>query len=244
MEDQAPKLTIDITEPVYTDFREKDSDDDLHPGGTCWYRNKDITFTYEIDDAGGDTPYAGISYADISINGHRLQRRSYEGETVRREKTAGSFHLNDEECREYSGPGKNRVVLEAVDAAGNKAVKTVYVCIDSAAPRVTGFSFYSPDSDSPEGKRADPVTAQNYGFFFSRDTVVRVYAEDENPSSGIRTVKFLKKAEDGTITVEEKKVDAGSDSSVRGKTAANASFTVKRNFKGQIYAWVDDHAGY
>lgn len=76
--------------------------------------------------------------------------------------------------------------------------KTIYK--DSSIPSVTDFKFtakgYAFDK-SVESANTAPVEETSYGYYFIKDTEVTVTANDEKPSSGVKSITYYTVDKDG-----------------------------------------------
>ncbi len=136
--------------------------------------------------------------------------------------------------------GSYTIKVEATDNAGNvmktAVTKTIYK--DSTIPSVTDFKFtakgYAFDK-SVESANTAPVEETSYGYYFIKDTEVTVTANDEKPSSGVKSITYYTVDKDG-VKSEVKTEPVNKDNQI--------TFTVKANFKGQIYAKACDNVGH
>ncbi|MBR4858861.1 MAG: hypothetical protein IKU08_06715 [Clostridia bacterium] len=152
--------------------------------------------------------------------------------------------------------------VHVVDNAGNEndkkdgsSKKTAY--FDEKAPSIIKFDFApeKPDAlyqDGVASEEAPTVEITDYGFYFTDNTVVKITAKDENPSSGLEYIEYFmineegEEVESGSFPVEEveKSTDDGADGAITGITyEGSISVLVKKDFKGQIYARPKDNAG-
>lgn len=138
--------------------------------------------------------------------------------------------------------GSYTIKVEATDNAGNvmktAVTKTIYK--DSSTPSVTDFKFtakgYAFDK-SVESANTAPVEETSYGYYFIKDTEVTVTADDgapKVPSSGVKSITYYTVDKDG-VKSEVKTEPVNKDNQI--------TFTVKANFKGQIYAKACDNVG-
>lgn len=136
--------------------------------------------------------------------------------------------------------GSYTIKVKATDNAGNDmesaVTKTIYK--DSSIPSVTDFKFtakgYAFDK-SVESANTAPVEETSYGYYFIKDTEVTVTANDEKPSSGVKSITYYTVDKDG-VKSEVKTELVNKDNQI--------TFTVKANFKGQIYAKACDNVGH
>lgn len=138
--------------------------------------------------------------------------------------------------------GSYTIKVDATDNAGNdmsSVTKTIYK--DSSTPSVTDFKFtakgYAFDK-SVESANTAPVEETSYGYYFIKDTEVTVTADDgapKLPSSGVKSITYYTVDKDG-VKSEVKTEPVNKDNQI--------TFTVKANFKGQIYAKACDNVGH
>lgn len=200
-----------------------------------WYAT-DTDFNVAINDAN-----SGIRSVSIKVNGADILKDSddvnidetfYTRTTITKDLT---FRVNtDLATRAEDGSYKIDVVV--TDNAGNVSetvTKTIYKDVD--APSVTNFAFeakgYDKDSAVSSTNTA-AVQEKPYGFYFLEDTKVTVTAEDIAPSAGIKSITYYTVDINGT-TSEVKSPNVDSNNKI--------SFTIKANFKGQIYAKATDN---
>ncbi len=237
VENTSPQVSsVTISTPDYTDSRVRDG----NGNSQAWYDSTDVQFVYTVSDQ-AETPYAGVAYVDITINGHALDTRTYVTDTQRQSSRVGSFNLSDSECAAYAVTGENVITIRVTDDAGNVSeTYTGYVYIDADDPVVTSYSFTPANENG--ASTGTSVVVTDYGYFFSEDTSITVTIEDSAPSSGIAVVRFVTVSIDGTVSEYSQTVNP--TSSVSQTTQATATFTVPKGFKGQIYAQAEDHVGH
>ncbi len=120
--------------------------------------------------------------------------------------------------------GENTVTVIAKGNNGNTSKQEETFYIDTTDPEVDGFDF---TENSPETKHS--VEKTNYGYFFKNQTKVTVSAKDGN-GVGVNSISFY------TVDINGIKSSVVTEKAVGNK----ASFVVKANFKGKIYAYVND----
>lgn len=161
--------------------------------------------------------------------------------------------------------GKYVIDIKATDYAGNETTESTTVYVDKTAPVIDVKAIrFGKDADSPThiSTYGDDVEVTDYGFYFKKDVNVTVYAEDKagtnETASGVQGIFVYLVDKDGTMyTVDRnsgriKKIDdiskaevlkVTSDDNVKDKDGrnVNASFTIKADFKGQIYVCAVDN---
>ena len=159
--------------------------------------------------------------------------------------------------------GKYEIVIKATDYAGNETTKSTTVYVDKTAPDINEKAIrFGKDADSPthSSTYGDDVEVTDYGFYFKKDVNVTVYAEDKarkkETASGVQGIFVYLVDKDGIMyTVDEnsgriKQIDDISkaevlkvtiDDNTKDGIHVNASFTIKADFKGQIYVCAVDN---
>lgn len=159
--------------------------------------------------------------------------------------------------------GSYVIVIKATDYAGNEATKETTVYVDKTAPDINEKAIrFGKDADSPthSSTYGNDVEVTDYGFYFKKDVNVTVYAEDKagtnETASGVQGIFVYLVDKDGTMyTVDKtsgriKKIDdiskaevlkVTSDDNTKDGIHVNASFTIKADFKGQIYVCAVDN---
>lgn len=199
----------------------------------------DTDFNIKINDSD-----SGIRSVSVTVNGTAITTDS-DGAVINEkfyekgEKTTElSFRVNTR-LATRAEDGSYTIKVEATDNAGNDmspVTKIIYK--DSSTPSVTDFKFtakgYAFDK-SVESANTAPVEETSYGYYFIKDTEVTVTANDEKPSSGVKSITYYTVDKDG-VKSEEKTEPVNKDNQI--------TFTVKANFKGQIYAKACDNVGH
>lgn len=174
----------------------------------------------------------------VDAKGNEIKLDYYKDET-KTDKI--SLTLNTSTLKANSD-GSYTIKVDATDNAGNdmsSVTKTIYK--DSSIPSVTDFKFtakgYAFDK-SVESANTAPVEETSYGYYFIKDTEVTVTADDgapKVPSSGVKSITYYTVDKDG-VKSEVKTEPVNKDNQI--------TFTVKANFKGQIYAKACDNVGH
>lgn len=159
--------------------------------------------------------------------------------------------------------GKYVIDIKATDYAGNETTKSTTVYVDKTAPDIDAKAIrFGKDADSPthSSTYGNDVEVTDYGFYFKKDVNVTVYAEDKastnETASGVQGIFVYLVDKDGTMyTVDKnsgriKQIDDISkaevlkvtiDDNTKDGIHVNASFTIKADFKGQIYVCAVDN---
>lgn len=159
--------------------------------------------------------------------------------------------------------GLYEIDIKATDYAGNVKHEITTVYVDKTAPDINEKAIrFGKDADSPthSSTYGDDVEVTDYGFYFKKDVNVTVYAEDKarkkETASGVQGIFVYLVDKDGTMyTVDKtsgriKQIDDISkaevlkvtiDDNTKDGIHVNASFTIKADFKGQIYVCAVDN---
>lgn len=159
--------------------------------------------------------------------------------------------------------GKYVIDIKATDYAGNETTESTTVYVDKTAPDIDAKAIrFGKDADSPthSSTYGNDVEVTDYGFYFKKDVNVTVYAEDKastnETASGVQGIFVYLVDKDGTMyTVDKtsgriKQIDDISkaevlkvtiDDNTKDGIHVNASFTIKADFKGQIYVCAVDN---
>ena len=145
--------------------------------------------------------------------------------------TSDTFSCNTGDLSE----GEHTIRIYAQNNSGNIVdggcvTKTFYV--DKTAPVITSFDIQNNDKQKIVDLTSEK---QYYNYYFRTDTQVTVNAEDKGNCSGIKTIYF--RAYD-VVTGEEYK---SSKNVSTDNATASATFTVRANFKGELYAYAVDN---
>lgn len=207
-----------------------------------WYAD-DTDFNISINDANSGIRSVSVTVNKDTDNGTdilsdsdslAINEKFYKGDKITNDLT---FRVNTN-LATRADDGSYKIDVVATDNAGNVSetfTKTIYKDVD--APSVTNFEFeakgYDKDSAVSSTNTA-AVQEKPYGFYFLEDTKVTVTAEDIAPSAGIKSITYYTVDINGT-TSEVKSPNVDSNNKI--------SFTIKANFKGQIYAKATDNVG-
>lgn len=246
IETVAPDATITCPTPAQDKNSATGDSNDWYPG--------DVDFDIDIWDPEDNGSCSGIRSIAVSqkvgdefepitvdAKGNKIKQDYYKDKTKTDKKI--SLTLNTSTLK-ANPDGSYTIKVEATDNAGNvlgndmkpAVTKTIYK--DSTTPSVTDFKFtakgYAFDK-SVESANTAPVEETSYGYYFIKDTEVTVTANDEKPSSGVKSITYYTVDKDG-VKSEVKTEPVNKDNQI--------TFTVKANFKGQIYAKACDNVGH
>lgn len=130
--------------------------------------------------------------------------------------------------------GENTFTITATGNNGEKSkTETVEFCIDTTKPQIDDFKF-EPVGNMDEN--TTPVETTDYGYYFRNDVNVTVIASD-GEGSGIGGSN-----NQVSSGIYYRYVDVDG-SETNGIVLPGESFTVKKDFKGQIYAYAIDNVG-
>ena len=241
IENDAPIISITPDETYY----QKTDEDNSY-----LIYNDDFNVLFEADDSQESKEASGINYALVKVNGVTVLTEDNSDET------SGSYAQKFEKSLFVDLENKavnetalsdnwNEGVLEctfyAVDNAGNAAeeeTRTYY--IDETAPVISGFDFTPAGNMDVDKKDSlySAVDVTDYGFYFKKNVVVTVKAEDivgtdETIASGVKTITWYTEDVVTKEITEPLTVDVDAENCI--------SFEISKDFKGQIYAWATDN---
>ncbi len=213
------QLMIETNQPyanITTDGSESKVDGDL------WF-GKDTELTVEAKD-----PNSGINNVSIVIN--EVEVKSWVPEEEDHEEIL-KINTNTVSANK---DGSYNISVKVVDNAGNVKEETKTIYIDTKNPKITDYSFSPKGIQESKGDDLS-VDITDYGFYFTKDTKVTITADDESPSSQVKSITYYLVDKD-TGKTKENTVNVNANNKI--------SFTVKANFKGQIYAKATDNVGH
>lgn len=187
-----------------------------------WY-NSDVKFVITANDAD-----AGLRNVLIAINDKELVNDNLNAsEKI----TTKKYEVNTADAvRADDGSYTLKVIV--TDNAGNVSVpysKTIFKDVDK--PYITGFDF-APDKYIEGSETKSTVEVTDYGFYFKADTKVTISSKDDAPTAGVKSITYY--------TVD---IDSGKSEEITELVNKDncIDFTIKANFKGQIYAKATDN---
>ena len=225
----APIVTS-ITSNAYGDDSVKYTDSENRE----WYSNN-IQFNISADDSEVANHHTGIKSVTATFNGTDVSEKlkGLPTFTDKKFESVSDITFNTEGMTLKDG--ENKVEVTVVNNSGVSSTKEYIVYVDTTAPKITSFTI----KNNSQNPIVDETSSQKYSYYFQTDTQVTVNAddnaEDKGNYSGIKTIYF--RAYD-VVTGEEYK----SSKNVSADNAtASATFTVKANFKGELYAYAVDN---
>lgn len=249
IENHAPKITNIETIP-------EDRDSVYTVNGNKVFSG-DVSFNFSLSDT-----ESSLFYTEISVNGKKLDEYQYFYGDEIEEKQNASYEVNTSDFEALEDNGEYTIEVHYSDAAGNDAKATETIYVDRHAPIVKSFEISGIVGTKDDNKIPHNVEATSYGFYFlssaNVDVIFGDYAEKNEYLSGIKSVMiYLVDKDNGNIYEitsdgEMRQVEAISDvTAIPASKLKNVkddindikkfSFTVDKDFKGQIYAKAYDN---
>ena len=200
-----------------------------------WYSNN-IQFNISADDSEVANHHTGIKSVTATFNGTDVSEKlkGLPVFTAEKVESVNDITFNTEGLN--LNEGTNTVEVTVVNNSGVSSNETYDVYVDKTAPVITSFDIQNNDKQKIVDLTPEK---QYYNYYFQTDTQVTVNAddnaEDKGNYSGIKTIYF--RAYD-VVTGEEYK---SSKNVSTDNDTASATFTVKANFKGELYAYAVDN---
>ena len=219
-----------ITSNAYGDNSVKYTDSENRE----WYSNN-IQFNISADDSEVANHHTGIKSVTATFNGTDVSEKlkGLPTFTDKKFESVSDITFNTEGMTLKDG--ENKVEVTVVNNSGVSSTKEYIVYVDTTAPKITSFTI----KNNSQNPIVDETSSQKYSYYFQTDTQVTVNAddnaEDKGNYSGIKTIYF--RAYD-VVTGEEYK---SSKNISTDNATASATFTVKANFKGELYAYAVDN---
>ena len=200
---------------------------------TEWYSGN-IEFNISAKDSTDDNYHTGIKSVTAKFNGNEVKLNGLPKFTDKKFESVSDITFNTEGMT--LNEGTNTVEVTVVNNSGVSSTKPYSVYVDKTAPVITSFDIQNNDKQKIVDLTPEK---QHYNYYFQTDTQVTVNAddnaEDKGNYSGIKTIYF--RAYD-VVTGEEYK---SSKNVSTDNDTASATFTVKANFKGELYAYAVDN---
>ena len=199
-----------------------------------WYSGN-IEFNISAKDSTDDNYHTGIKSVTATFNGTDVSEKlkGLPTFTDKKFESVSDITFNTEGMTLKDG--ENKVEVTVVNNSGVSSTKEYIVYVDTTAPKITSFTI----KNNSQNPIVDETSSQKYSYYFQTDTQVTVNAddnaEDKGNYSGIKTIYF--RAYD-VVTGEEYK---SSKNVSTDNATASATFTVKANFKGELYAYAVDN---
>ena len=203
--------------------------------GKEWYSNG-VEFHIYAKDSSDNKHHTGIKSVTATFNGTDVSKKlkGLPVFTAEKVESVNDITFNTEGLN--LNEGTNTVEVTVVNNSGMSSTKEYKVYVDKIAPEITSFDIQNKDKQKIVDLTPEK---QHYNYYFQTDTQVTVNAddnaEDKGNYSGIKTIYF--RAYD-VVTGEEYK---SSKNVSTDNDTASATFTVKANFKGELYAYAVDN---
>lgn len=220
------KPLIDVAVPSPANSKNNETADN-----NDWYAS-DVDFNIEISDVD-----SGIRSVSVKINGSDItvdkneQNIADEFYSKFEKITVLAFRVNTDQAVRNED-GSYTIEISVTDNAGNVSdtyEKTIYKDIDK--PYITGFDF-EPEKYVEGSETTSTVEVTDYGFYFKENTKVTISSKDDAPTAGIKGITYYTVDKD-TGKSEETFKAVNADGTIE--------FTIKKDFKGQIYAKSTDN---
>ena len=196
---------------------------------TEWYSGN-IEFNISAKDSENNNYHTGIKSVTAKFNGNEVKLNGLPKFTDKKFESVSNITFNTEGMTLKDG--ENKVEVTVVNNSGVSSTKPYSVYVDKTAPVITSFDIQNNDKQKIVDLTPEK---QYYNYYFQTDTQVTVNAKDNGNYSGIKTIYF--RAYD-VVTGEEYK---SSKNVSTDNATASATFTVKANFKGELYAYAVDN---
>jgi len=202
---------------------------------TEWYSGN-IEFNISAKDSSDNKHHTGIKSVTATFNETDVSKKlkGLPVFTAEKVESVNDITFNTEGLN--LNEGTNTVEVTVVNNSGMSSTKEYKVYVDKIAPEITSFDIQNKDKQKIVDLTPEK---QHYNYYFQTDTQVTVNAddnaEDKGNYSGIKTIYF--RAYD-VVTGEEYK---SSKNVSTDNDTASATFTVKANFKGELYAYAVDN---
>ena len=198
-----------------------------------WYSGN-IEFNISAKDSSDNKHHTGIKSVTAKFNTNEVKLNGLPKFTDKKFENVSNITFNTEGMTLKDG--ENKVEVTVVNNSGVSSTKPYSVYVDKTAPEITSFDIQNNDKQKIVDLTPEK---QHYNYYFQTDTQVTVNAddnaEDKGNYSGIKTIYF--RAYD-VVTGEEYK---SSKNVSTDNATASATFTVKANFKGELYAYAVDN---
>lgn len=223
------ELMIETVKPVI-DVAPDSSTIYTDSNNNLWY-DEDVDFTIVATDTD-----SGIRSIEVMINGQSITS-DINGKPIDE-----AFYERDEKTNEESfvvstkqgtraEDGSYLIRVTVTDNAGNVYTSDqTKIYKDIAKPYITQFEFATVGAIESEGTNTS-VLETDYGYYFLKDTLVKITAADDSPSSGVKAITYY--------TVD---MNNGKSSEITiPVTSDQIQVTIPADFKGQIYAKAIDN---
>lgn len=194
--------------------------------GETWYGDK-IEYVVSAKDIN-----SGLNYIDVQENNRSSKKETdFEGVNFK------ANRFQDEATYTYELVDANNYTIKAIahDNAGNSSTSDeLKVHIDKENPVISKFIFGNQEDLGSE------IAKTTYGYYFKKETDVKIYVNDPGVTSGINKVTLYLSNVDGTTSVQTI-YSTDVENYITDETGSYAIFTIPMGFKGTVYAEVVDN---
>ena len=198
------------------------SDGYVEVEGKKWY-GSDVPVSFEVKNT-----KTGINTISVSVNGKPVTTEkniSKNGKV-----TSKTITVNTKGYAINTDDNSYKITVKVKDNAGNEPTfDDAVVYKDTKGPEVLGYEF--EDNDFVKKLEDD-----NYGYFFTKDTKIKVSVEDQAYASGLKSISLY------TIAADAKN-NTKTNFATKNTTNGTAEFIIPAGFKGRIYAYGTDMVG-
>ena len=214
-----------------------------YDGNDYWFAG-DVRFSFDVND-----DYSKLSSVQLKLNGKVVTEYCKDSasetpgkytdidttDTTGKQVSHTTITINTADIPNVDlNEGRNKFEIVATANNGeNSKTETVEFCIDTTKPQIDDFKF-EPGGNMDEN--TTPVETTDYGYYFRNDVNVTVIASDGKGSGiGGSNNQVNSKIYYRCVDVDGSVTD--------GAVLPGESFTVRKDFKGQIYAYAIDNVG-
>lgn len=238
-------LMIETIDPIIENISDAPIDSSTNKYNNIY--SNDFKFLFDVVD-----PDSGLYFVDVKVNGVSYQGYPVEYDNLSSATTTQQHYEITTVGLTPNNDGSFKFDITVADCAGNEIsseTKTIYK--DMTAPIISDFKFtYSEKENgvevekdiSNEAEINNPVQITDYGYYFNKDITVYITAQD---------IASLNETASGVSKIVYKAVDIDNVVVYAGEVDENdfisndntVSFTIDKDFKGQIYAYAVDNVG-
>ena len=228
LEDKAPQAKVYVSD--------KYSAGKHLVGNEAWYGTDVQYMVYALDaeDTAEPQIQSGLNKVDVTLSDLGRQTTSTTSENSYNGSKFEDSAYTESALFRYPVYKEGHYLVSATvtDNAGNSKLDSDVFHIDLNAPKVVAFSV-------GDTYRNEPFFNNYYGYFFQKDTELRVYVADEGVSSGFNKVDIY-------LNTTQKNMKSyhfttyGSDLHTDGN-GVYAVCVIPAGFKGEMYAEVTDN---
>ena len=247
-------IMIENEAPILSEFDVTPSND-VHNQEDTYNYSGDVTISFTAQDT-----KSGLYSVTATLN----DKEYAVTEVVEENEKAGAYkESKDTDSHKFElttanqepdGNGNYKFHVYVTDNAGNVKEGEIIISIDRTSPVISSFDFTKADGEKAE---LEAASIEEYGYYFKEDVTVTVYAEDKKVNeddkelvSGVDTITVVLVDNEGKYyTVDDSGeivdlVDGKVENAVSHDVENDSfSFTITKDFKGQIYAMATDKVG-